>query len=60
MVQAGADRVVSPAAARAVFDRFSSSDKTYDERAGPYHEVLNDPQGDEIAGEMASWMLARV
>ncbi|MGZ3419331.1 MAG: alpha/beta hydrolase [Polyangiales bacterium] len=60
MVQAGADRVVSPAAARAVFDRFSSSDKTYDERAGLFHEILNEPpHGDQIADEMAAWILAR-
>lgn len=58
-VQAGADRVASAPAARAVFDRLGSADKRFDERTGLYHEVLNEPKvGAEIADEMAQWMLA--
>ena len=58
VVQAGADRVASASAARAVFDRFGSVDKRFDERTGLYHEVLNEPNvGDTIADEMADWIL---
>ena len=58
-VQAGADRVASARASRAVFDRLGSADKRFDERNGLYHEVLNEPKvGMEIADEMAEWMLA--
>jgi alpha-beta hydrolase superfamily lysophospholipase len=58
-VQAGADRVASAQASRAVFDRLGSADKRFDERNGLYHEVLNEPKvGMEIADEMADWMLA--
>ncbi len=58
LVQAGADRVVSPAAARAVFDRAGSADKRFDERAGLFHEILNEPKvGEAIADEMADWIV---
>jgi alpha-beta hydrolase superfamily lysophospholipase len=58
-VQAGDDRVASAAATRAVFDRMGSTDKKFDLRSGLYHEVLNEPKaGDEIAGEIAQWILA--
>lgn len=59
--QGGADRVASPAAARAVFDRLGSADKKFDERNGLFHEILNEPDvGMEIADEMADWILAHV
>jgi alpha-beta hydrolase superfamily lysophospholipase len=59
--QGGADRVASPAAARAVFDRLGSADKKFDERNGLFHEILNEPDvGLEIADEMADWILAHV
>ncbi len=61
LVAAGADRVVSTPAARAVFDRFSSADKTFDERVGLYHEILNEPDvWTEIADQMADWVLAHL
>lgn len=61
LVAAGADRVVSTPAARAVFERFGSSDKTFDERVGLYHEILNEPDaGLEIEQQMADWVLAHV
>ncbi len=61
VVQGGADRIASPAASRAVFERFGSADKKYDERVGLFHEVLNEPKvGDEIADEMAEWIVAHV
>ncbi|GAC1543424.1 MAG: monoacylglycerol lipase [Polyangiales bacterium] len=58
VVQAGADRVASAAASRAVFDRIGSADKKFDERTGLYHEVLNEPgAGEQIADEMAEWVV---
>jgi len=61
LVAAGSDRVVSTPIARSVFDRFGSSDKTFEERAGLYHEILNEPKvGDDIADQMADWVLAHI
>jgi acylglycerol lipase len=54
-----ADRVAKLAAARAFFDRVASQDKTWEERAGGFHEVLNDPEWRELADRIAQWMLAR-
>lgn len=60
LIAAGADKVASTPAARAVFERFGSPDKTFEERAGLFHEVLNEPKaGDEIADQIADWLLAR-
>jgi alpha-beta hydrolase superfamily lysophospholipase len=56
-VQGGADKVADPAAARAFVEAAGSADKTYDERPGMYHEVLNDPEWREIADRMSAWML---
>jgi alpha-beta hydrolase superfamily lysophospholipase len=61
LVQAGADKVASASAARAVFDRMGSPDKTYDERPGLFHELLNEPKvWTEIADQMSDWVLARI
>jgi alpha-beta hydrolase superfamily lysophospholipase len=61
LVQAGQDRVASAPAARAVFDRLGSPDKSFEERAGLFHEILNEPVvWEEISDKMADWVLARV
>jgi alpha-beta hydrolase superfamily lysophospholipase len=54
------DRVAKLSSARAFFDGVASTDKTWKERKGGFHEVLNDPEWRELADEMATWMLARV
>jgi alpha-beta hydrolase superfamily lysophospholipase len=53
-----ADRLVKTEAARSFFDRVSSSDKTWDERAGLFHEVLNEPEWRGIADKLGEWILA--
>jgi len=53
------DRIVTPAAGRELFEAAASKDKTLDERPGLFHEVLNEPEWESIAGAMADWMLAR-
>ena len=54
-----ADPIVSPSGGRDFFETASSKDKTLDERPGLFHEVLNEPEWESIAGAMADWMLAR-
>jgi alpha-beta hydrolase superfamily lysophospholipase len=53
------DHIAKLSAGRAFFDRAASPDKTWRERAGAFHEVLNEPDWRELADEMAAWILAR-
>lgn len=54
--QAGADKIVSPAATKAWVQCCGSRDKLYREWPGLYHELLNEPERDEVLTEMLSWM----
>jgi alpha-beta hydrolase superfamily lysophospholipase len=58
LVIGGADPVVSVARARAFFDAVGSKDKTWNERPGLFHEVLNEIVWREIADGIATWVLA--
>lgn len=53
------DKVASPAASRAVFDRLGAKDRRYESKAHLFHEILNEPSWAPIADEMAEWVLAR-
>lgn len=54
------DKVASPAASRAVFDRLGARDRRYESKPHLFHEILNEPSWAPIADEMADWVLARV
>jgi alpha-beta hydrolase superfamily lysophospholipase len=51
------DTIAKMSSARRFFDLAGSSDKTWDERPGLRHETLNEPEGDQIADAMATWVL---
>jgi alpha-beta hydrolase superfamily lysophospholipase len=53
------DKVAKLSTAKTFFDRVASTDKTWDERKGAFHEVLNEPEWKDLAGDIAKWMLAR-
>jgi alpha-beta hydrolase superfamily lysophospholipase len=57
LVQVGTgDRLVPPAASELVYERASSQDKTIKRYDGLYHEILNEPERDEVLGDMAGWL----
>ena len=60
MVFGGADPVAKKAAGKAFFDAAGSPDKTWDERDGLFHEVLNEPEWTEIAARLSEWMVTEV
>ena len=60
LVVGSADPVARVSASRAFFEAAGPADKTWDERPGLYHEVLNEPEWAPIASDMAGWMLDRL
>lgn len=56
VVQAGADRIVSPHATRGWFEQTASADKTYRCLPDHYHEVLNEPDWPETLADIADWL----
>jgi alpha-beta hydrolase superfamily lysophospholipase len=58
VVMGGADPVASVPRARVFFDAVGSKDKTWNERPGLFHEVLNETSWREIADGIATWVLA--
>ena len=54
------DRIAKLGAARAFFDAAGSADKTWDEREGLFHEVLNEPEWRPMADRISAWILAHV
>jgi alpha-beta hydrolase superfamily lysophospholipase len=59
VVVGGADPIASVPGAKRFFEAAGSADKTWDERAGLYHETLNEAEGDDIARAMGEWMVKR-
>jgi alpha-beta hydrolase superfamily lysophospholipase len=50
------DELVPPAASEMVFERASSQDKTIERYEGLYHEILNEPERDQVVGDMLAWL----
>jgi acylglycerol lipase len=55
-----ADRMVTPAGSQQLYDRAATPDKTLKLYDGLYHELLNEPEKEEILAEMVAWLDARV
>lgn len=54
------DRVVSPVAGKEAFEQISSSDKTWREYEGYYHEIFNEVERERPLRDMINWMDARL
>ncbi len=50
------DRLVPAAASRFVHDRVSSPDRTLRLYNGLYHEVFNEPEREQVLGELSGWL----
>jgi len=60
IVQGGADALVDPSGAQMLYDRVSSEDKTLKIYEGLYHEVLNEPEREQVLGDIESWLEAHL
>ena len=56
LLQGGADRLVDPAGAQMLFETVGSSDKTLKIYEGLYHEIFNEPERDQVLGDMENWL----
>lgn len=54
----GADPIAKTADARRFYDAAGSRDKTWDERPGLLHEVLNEPEWPELTDKLGDWILS--
>ena len=54
------DGIVDPSATQQFFKTIASSDKTLKTYEGLYHEILNEPEKDNILGEISAWISARI
>jgi len=59
LIHGGADSLIAPNGSQVVYDRASSEDKTLKIYDGMYHETLNDPDRDQVIGDLVSWIVER-
>jgi alpha-beta hydrolase superfamily lysophospholipase len=55
-----ADVLTSPAGSQALHDAAGSADKTLKLYPGLYHEIFNEPERDQVLGDMSAWLEARL
>lgn len=60
ILQGSADRLVDPAGAQMLYDRVSSTDKTLNMYEGLYHEVFNEPERQQVLGDVERWLEAHL
>ena len=60
LVQGSADRLVDPDGARVLYGAVSSVDKTIKIYNGLYHEVLNEPEHDQVLGDVEAWLESHI
>ena len=51
-----ADKLVPPSASKAVAEKAGSPDLTLKLYDGLYHEILNEPERDEVVGDIVAWL----
>lgn len=60
VLQAGDDCLINPGGVERFLKGVTSSDVRYDCLPGLYHEVLNEPERDEVLTQIVEWMEQRV
>lgn len=59
VMHGGADRLVPIAGSQMVVDRAASEDKTFTRYDGLFHEILNEPERQQVLDDIADWLDAR-
>ena len=55
-----ADVLTSPGGSQALYDTAGSVDKTLKLYPGLYHEIFNEPERDQVLGDMSAWLEAHL
>ena len=56
ILQGSEDKLVDPRGAQMLYDTVSSTDKTIKIYDGLYHEVYNEPEHDQVLGNVKAWL----
>jgi alpha-beta hydrolase superfamily lysophospholipase len=59
IMHGAADALAKPDGAKALYERIASSDKTLKLYDGLYHEILNEPEKDQVIADILAWLDAR-
>lgn len=60
IMHGGADKMAAPAGSERFAEKVSSEDLTVKILPGLFHEIFNEPEGDDIVGSYADWVEARL
>jgi alpha-beta hydrolase superfamily lysophospholipase len=60
IVQGSADKLVDPKGAEMLYATVASADKTIKIYDGLYHEVFNEPEHDQVLGDVKAWLEAHL
>ena len=56
IMHGSADRLSDPASSKLLFEHVSSKDKTLKVYEGFYHEIFNEPQGQQVFADVENWL----
>lgn len=56
VLHGGADAMTAPAGSKLLYERANSADKTLKIYPGLYHEILNEPEKEEIYADIVAWL----
>jgi len=60
ILHGGEDAMVAPAGSRFLYDQASSGDKALKIYPGLYHEIFNEPEREQVLGDVVAWCEARL
>ena len=60
VMHGGKDLMTAPQGSKLLFETISSTDKELRIYDDAFHEIFNEPEGEEIFTEMANWMESRL
>ena len=55
-----ADQLCPPSGSEMLGERIGGADKTVKSYEGLYHEILNEPEGDQVLSDIRAWLAARL